>query len=130
MKDDIRAHLRKAHERLEEARILLEKGRPAGTVNRTYYAMFEAACAMLADSDIKVESHEGAKIKFGELFVKTNHVEPRFGRDLSNALELRKDVDYAIDARSEISLTIAREEFQKATEFVAMAEAFLKVGEA
>ncbi len=102
MKDDVRAHLRKAHERLEEARILLEQGRCAGTVNRTYYAMYEAASSMLADSGIQVGSHEGAKIKFGELFVRTGRVQTRFGRDLSKALELRKDADYAIDAKSEI----------------------------
>ena len=88
--------------------------------------MYEAACAMLALQRVQVGSHEGAKIKFGELFVKTGQVEPRFGRDLSEALKVRKDADYSIDAKSEVSLEIAMDEFTKAEEFVAMAENFLK----
>jgi len=126
MNDDVQAHMGKARQRLKEACTLLQEKLPSGAVNRSYYAMYEAACAMLALQRVQVGSHEGAKIKFGELFVKTGQVEPRFGRDLSEALKVRKDADYSIDAKSEVSLEIAMDEFTKAEEFVAMAENFLK----
>ena len=44
--------------------------RYAGTVNRTYYAMFEAASAMLASLGLEFESHQGVISKFGELLAK------------------------------------------------------------
>jgi uncharacterized protein (UPF0332 family) len=69
---------------------------------------------------------EGAKIRFGELFVMTGEVGPEFGRALSDAFELRKDADYAVDTRAEISRQVAEEEFRKATEFLMMAEKFLE----
>ena len=71
MNANVRAHLRDAHERLEDAKGMLSLSRYAGTVNRTYYVMFEAASAMLAAEDVEVDTHYGVKIKFGELFVKT-----------------------------------------------------------
>ena len=95
MNEDVRAHLWSAHERLKDAEGLLSLARYAGAVNRTYWTMFEAARAMLASRGVKVESHEGAKIKFGELFARTDLVPREFGRMLNDAFELRKDADYA-----------------------------------
>jgi len=126
MNANVRAHLRNAHERLEDARGMLSLSRYAGTVNRTYYVMFEAASAMLAGADVEVDTHYGVKIKLGELFVKTGRVNPKFGRDLSRALDLREDADYAIDSRAEVPREVAEEQFQKASEFLEMAESFLK----
>ena len=70
-------------------------------------------------------NHYGVKIKFGELFVKTGRVDPKFGRDLSRALDLREDADYAIDSRAEVPKEVAEEQFRKASEFLEMAERFL-----
>ena len=125
MNANVRAHLRDAHERLEDAKGMLSLSRYAGTVNRTYYVMFEAASAMLAAEDVEVDTHYGVKIKFGELFVKTGRVDPKFGRDLSRALALREDADYAIDSRAEVPKEVAQDQFRKASEFLEMAEKFL-----
>jgi uncharacterized protein (UPF0332 family) len=100
MNVNVRAHLRNAHERLEDAKGMLSLSRYAGTVNRTYYVMFEAASAMLSAADMELDTHHGVKIKFGELFVKTGRVDPKFGRYLSRALDLREDADYALDSRA------------------------------
>ena len=88
--------------------------------------MFEAASAMLADRGLRFSSHEGVKSKFSEKFAKTDEIDRRFGRDLSTAYDLRWDADYAIDIRSDISAEVAEAQFRKATQFVAMAEQFLK----
>jgi hypothetical protein len=126
MNANVRAHLRNAHERLEDAKGMLSLSRYAGTVNRTYYVMFEAASAMLSAAGLELDSHYGVKIKFGELFVKTGRVDPKFGRYLSQGLDLREDADYALDLRAEVPRQVAEEQFQKASEFLEMAEEFLK----
>ena len=128
MNEHVQAYLRKAQERLKDAEGMFSLSRYAGTVNRTYYAMFEAAAAMLASLGLVFESHQGVISKFGELFAKTGRVEPRFGHNLKVAFELREDADYALDARAEIPRHTAEAELRKAREFVTMAENFLKAG--
>ena len=104
---------------------MLSLDRYAGTVNRTYYVMFEAGPAMLASLGLVFESHQGVISKFGELLAKTGRVQPRFGHNLKAAFELREDADYALDARAEIPRRTAEAELGKAREFVKMAEDFL-----
>ncbi|MGD1103441.1 MAG: HEPN domain-containing protein [Terriglobia bacterium] len=128
MNEHVQAYLRKAQERLKDAEGMFSLSRYAGTVNRTYYAMFEAAAAMLASLGLVFESHQGVISKFGELLAKTGRVEPRFGHNLKEAFGLREDADYALDARAEIPRHTAEAELRKAREFVTMAENFLKAG--
>ncbi len=125
MTQNVLAHLRKAQERLKDAEGMFSLDRYAGTVNRTYYTMFEAASGMLASLGLEFESHQGIISKFGELLAKTGRVEPRFGHNLKEAFELREDADYALDARAEIPRHTAEAELRKAREFVKMAEDFL-----
>lgn len=122
MNEHVQAHFRNAHERLKDAEGMFSLGRYAGTVNRTYYAMFEAASAILASRGLEFDSHRAVIAKFGELLVKGGKVESRFGRFLARAFELREDADYAIDTRAEIPQNTAEAELRKAQEFVAMAE--------
>jgi hypothetical protein len=126
MNANVPAHLRKAHERLKDAEGMLSLSRYAGTVNRTYYVMFEAASALLSSINMEFDTHYGVKIKFGELFVKTGRVDQKFGRYFSQALELREDADYALDARAEVPRDVAQEQLRRASEFLKMAEEVLK----
>lgn len=125
MNEKVQAHLRNAHQRLEDADGLFPIARYAGTVSRTYYAMFEAASAMLASLGWEFESHQAVISKFGELLIKTERIERKFGRHLSRGFKLREDADYALDARAEIARHTAEAELQKAREFVTMAEEFI-----
>jgi uncharacterized protein (UPF0332 family) len=61
------------------------------------------------------------------LFVKTGRVDPKFGRYLSQGLDLREDADYALDSRAEVPHDVAEEQLRRASEFLEMAENFLKV---
>ena len=74
---------------------------------------------------MELDTHYGVKIKFGELLVKTGRVEPKFGRYLSRALDLREDADCALDSRAEVPREVAEEELQKASEVLELAEDFL-----
>ena len=130
MNERAQAHLRNAQERLKDAEGMLSLARYAGTVNRTYYAMFEAASAMLASVGLEFESHQGVIGKFGELFAKTGKDEPKLGHDLKEAFGLREDADYALDARAEIPRHTAEAELQTARDFVKRAESFLAASDA
>jgi uncharacterized protein (UPF0332 family) len=88
--------------------------------------MFEAASAMLLTAGMELDTDYGVKIKFAELFVTTGKVDPKFGRYLSEGLELREDADYALDSRAAVPREVAEEQLGRASEFLAMAEDFLK----
>ena len=52
--------LAQAEEALEDAEILIEKERFAGSINRAYYAAFYSACALLDSVGLKSNSHQAA----------------------------------------------------------------------
>ena len=67
------------HEKLKDAEALFSLERYAGTVNRTYYVIFNAASAMLSSIGIECDTHCGVKIEFGELFAKAGKFNPSSG---------------------------------------------------
>jgi uncharacterized protein len=123
---DIQGLLQTARERLEDARILFEKQRYQGTAERAYFAIFHAASAMLLHVGISAKTHDGVKIKFGELFVRSGKVERRFGKILSKAYDLRVDTEYVRTAGIAITREVAEEQLQRASEFLDMAERYIR----
>lgn len=79
---------------LADAKLLLAKNRARSAANRAYYAMFDAATAILTKMDIRCKSHKGVINQFGENVVKKGLVDKSFGSQLSNACELRLESDY------------------------------------
>ena len=126
MNEDIELYLQTARETLEDASILICQRRFPAAVSRAYHAMFYAASAMLLDIGLKVESHYGVKVKFGEMFVKAEKVDRRFGEMLAHAYDLRQDADYDLGTRAGITRQVAEREYRKASDFLRMAEQFLK----
>jgi uncharacterized protein (UPF0332 family) len=126
MNEDIGLYLQTARETLEDASILISQRRFPAAVSRAYYAMFYAASAMLLSLGLKVESHYGMKVKFGEMLVKTEKVDRRFGEMLTQAYDLRQDADYVLGTRAGITRQVAEREYKKANDFLRMAEQFLK----
>jgi hypothetical protein len=120
--------LKVARETLEDARVLFQNQRYPATVERTYFAIEHAASAMLLHEGLKVETHYGVKVKFGEVFAKIGKVEKRFGRILSRAYDLRFGAEYVPAKRAGISREVAEEQLRTASEFLEMAEGFLKAG--
>ena len=126
MNEDIELYLQTARETLDDASILISQRRFPAAVSRAYYAMFYAASAMLLSVGLKVESHYGVKVKFGEMFVKAEKVDRRFGEMLAHAYDLRQDADYDLGTRAGITRQVAEREYRKASDFLRMAEQFLK----
>ena len=63
-------------------------------INRMYYACFYAVGALLVKNDITTTSHSGARLQFGQNFVKTKLVEKRFSKIYSDLFEKRHKGDY------------------------------------
>lgn len=63
-------------------------------MNRLYYSCFYAVIALLADQDIEVLSHSGARQMFGLHFIKTGKIDTESGRFLARLFDLRQTGDY------------------------------------
>lgn len=91
----IQYRLERAHEALDDARLILsQKGSYASVVNRAYYAMFYAALAMLITIDRGSSKHQGVIALFDENFIKQNILPKELGKLLHRAFEMRQAGDY------------------------------------
>jgi len=106
----------RALEALEAARLLLEAGSLAATINRAYYAAFYAACALLETRGMGSRSHAGLLTMFGREFVVPGLVARKHGRALHKLFERRQEADYGAFVDFDRETT---------TELVEAAEAFV-----
>lgn len=70
MNEQISRFLEHAADALDDANFLHQHGRIMALANRAYYAIFYYASALLLTEGITTKKHEGARVKFHELFVK------------------------------------------------------------
>jgi uncharacterized protein (UPF0332 family) len=63
-KDLINYRIARAKDTLDDAQILVEKGKWNSAINRLYYAAYYAVIALLLSADLKPTTHNGAKSNF------------------------------------------------------------------
>ena len=93
--DLINYRLERAKETLEDAKLLAEKQRWNSAINRLYYAAYYAVIALLFKYNFKSTTHNGAKTKFSEQFIKTGVFPTELGRIYSQLFTWRQKGDYA-----------------------------------
>jgi len=86
--------LQKAHETLNDARILAGAGRWNPCVNRLYYACFYAVSALLIQQGLSSSKHAGVRGLFNRHFVKTGKVSKEKARIFNDLFERRQEGDY------------------------------------
>ena len=118
MTEDVRLHLERAQDCIAEGELLSVGHRPGAAISRAYYAMFHAATAALLQQGIQRRSHQGIVAAFGQTFVKSGPVDPKFHRYLKEAFDLRKDSDYQPMVR--LTDTQAQKVLDWAREFAAV----------
>jgi len=91
----VTCRLEQADESLEAARTLLDKELIRPSVNRSYYAMFYAVLALLAQGKKETSKHSGAIALFDRDFVKQGVFKKNYSRWLHDAFDLRQRSDYA-----------------------------------
>jgi uncharacterized protein (UPF0332 family) len=98
-RDLVNYRLEKAHETLEDARILAAAGRWNACVNRLYYRCFFAVSALLIQHDLSSSKHSGVRGLFNQNFVKTGKVSKNLAKIFNDLFERRKESDY-VELRS------------------------------
>lgn len=119
------SYCRKADAALSAARLLLEAKDGDGACNRAYYAMFDAAHAILFALGVEVlaapiKTHNGLLAKFGQEVVLKGHLPAAFGEDLNAVQRFRQIADYSGDPVAETKAIWAVE---RAEAFVAAIKA-------
>jgi uncharacterized protein (UPF0332 family) len=109
------------------ASLLIDAGDADGACNRAYFAMFDAARAMLAASDRSgdtegIRTHGGLISAFSLRLVKAGMVPVELGRALNRAAEARLAADYRSLV---VGIDDARRAVQQAEAFVSEIRAML-----
>jgi len=92
--DLIKYRINRAHETLEDARILANEGRWNSVINRLYYAAFYAVIALLLHIHKHSSTHSGTMSNFSQYFIKTNLIDKSFGKLYSELFASRHKGDY------------------------------------
>lgn len=92
--DLINYRIARAKDTLDDASILAEREKWNSTINRLYYAAYYAVMALLLNSELKPTTHNGAKSKFSEYFIKSGKIEPKYGKIYSQLFTWRQKGDY------------------------------------
>ena len=87
--------LERAHESLDEANILLERGHANTFVNRLYYACFYAVSALLLARGLSSAKHSGVRALFQQNYVKPGIVPIEMGQLYGRLFDSRQKGDYA-----------------------------------
>nr|WP_321451033.1 HEPN domain-containing protein [uncultured Carboxylicivirga sp.] len=64
-------------------------------INRLYYSAYYLASALLYQSSIKAETHNGVKTQLFLNFVKTNFLDRELGKLYAHLFDWRQESDYA-----------------------------------
>ena len=86
--------LTNAEECVSDAEFAFEAGRLKTCANRSYYAMFYAARALLALEKIDFKRHSTLIGYFNQHYVATGKIEKQYHEMLSDAFEVRQQSDY------------------------------------
>lgn len=89
-----RYRMEKAGEILKDADDAVRRGRLMLSINRSYYAMFTAARALLALEEKDSSKHTGVISLFNQWIVKPGNFSREISRFLGKGKLLREDADY------------------------------------
>ena len=121
----VKYRLEQAKIALADAQFLLDGNRsPQSIVNRSYYAMFYAALALMQNIGKAPSKHAGVISLFDTEFVVKEIFPKELSRDFHKAFEMRQVADYK--TTEPVSREKAKETLMKANRFVEAAENYIK----
>ena len=104
-----------AKEKLESAKLLLDAGKYRESIGRSYYAIFTAVRAVLANDKVDFSKHSGVIAYFQKEYIKTGIFDVKYSKYLQNAFQIRNSCDY--DDFFIASKQDAEEQYNRAAEF-------------
>lgn len=114
------ARLKRSREHLKSARDILRNNDYADSISRSYYAIFQAARALLALKGLDSRKHSGVISLFNRHFIKPGKLNKHLGVVLKDARRSREIADYT---------EIAEFSRQEALEQIGDAEGFTQAVE-
>lgn len=90
----IKYRLDSAREKLESAKVLLDAGKYRDSIGRSYYAIFTAVRAVLANDKVDFSKHSGVIAFFQKEYIKTGKFDVKYSRYLQTAFQIRNNCDY------------------------------------
>ena len=121
--DDLEIIFKKSLETLKSAEINLANGLYETSINRSYYASFYAANALLVKKKIATKTHKGIVKKFNLEYVHKDNFDKDLGKTLSKLQKERIKVDY--DFYITPSEAKAKKDMEMAKKFIEECKKFL-----
>lgn len=94
MRDLTRYRLERAAEFLTATKIMFENNCYKDAINRSYYAIFTAVRALLAEDEVDFSKHSAVISYFRKNYIKTGIFDTKFSDYIGKAFQLRNDCDY------------------------------------
>ena len=123
MDELVKYRLESAKERLKSSRLLLDAGQYKDSIGRSYYAIFSAVRAVLAENKVDFSKHAGVISYFQKEYVKTNIFDVKYSKILQNAFQIRNICDY--DDFYLATKSSAEEQYNNAKEMIEAIERYL-----
>lgn len=118
-----RAH--RSQETLDDAKLLLDKGKLFSSVNRIYYSMYYSVNALLLSKSLSSSKHSGILALFNKEFVNKNIIDKESGRFFNEMFEFRQKADYK--DLTEFMKEDVEVWFKKAIEFISKIQQLLAI---
>lgn len=123
LREEIRAHLRKAERRLRVARVLHQGEEYEDSVSRAYYSIYHAAQAALLTEGLRAETHRGLSTLFGLHLIEKGKLPKKLAKFLRNLRDDREESDYEV--YSNMDKETSETAVQEAEEFLLEIKKFL-----
>ena len=124
MNEYAKYRLELAAERVRISKAMIDMGAYRDSINRSYYAVFTAIRALLAERNIDFKKHSAVIGYFRREYVKTGLFDVKFSSYIGNAFRARQYSDY--DDFVIVSREEAEEQYQHAVEFVEAVKNYLE----
>lgn len=118
------SQMQKAADKLSAAKILLGGSFWDDAISRAYYCIYHSASAVLLAEGITAKTHDALKMMFGLHMVKTEKIDRKYGRLLSNLKDERESGDY--DLFSDFQREDAESAVEQAEEFLREMKRYLR----
>lgn len=116
--------MEKARSQMRAAKLNYDNNFFEDAISRAYYAMFNAARAVLCTYNKYPKTHRGVRIELSRILVKQGHLDPKYAKMLKNAKDYREIGDYEASFRA--SGEQAQEIIEEAEEFLKQMKNLLK----
>lgn len=116
--------LEKAADAIENAEYNLKGGFISATANRAYYSCYYSMIALLYTRNVYAKTHQGARAKFSELFIKSSIFPIEYSDSIAMLFDYRQEADYDLD--EDITHEEAANLIKKASEFYRLVNTYFQ----